>query len=73
MTFVEYEWESESLELLKGDCLRPAYNKLSPIKNMSYSRNDLKKLLSHVKSISEHKFLRKYMMIVEVRRMFVLN
>jgi hypothetical protein len=40
---------------------------------VSYSRNNLKKLLSHVKSISEDEFLKKYRRIVEIMRVSIQN
>ena len=45
MTYVEYELDSESLQLLNRDCLRLDDSKLSPVKNMSCFGNDLKKLI----------------------------
>jgi hypothetical protein len=60
MIFVEYKLDSESLQLLEGDCLRLNDSKLSPIKNVSCSRNNLKKVISHLKSIREDGFLKKY-------------
>jgi hypothetical protein len=39
------------------------------IKNVSCSRNDLKKLISHMNSICEDEFLKKYGRIVEITKM----
>jgi hypothetical protein len=46
MTYVEYELDSEFLQLLKKDCQRLDDSKLPPVKNMSCFGNDLKKLIT---------------------------
>lgn len=73
MTSVEYGSEFESLQLLEGDCLRLDDSELPPIKNISCSGNDLKKLLSRVKSIREDKFIKKYVRRVEITNVYVQN
>ena len=66
MNSIEYGLYSKSLQLLEEDCLRLNDSKLPPIRNVSCFDNDLKKLISHVKSIREDEFLKKYGKIVEI-------
>jgi hypothetical protein len=73
MTSVEYELDYESLQLLKGDCLRLNDSKLPSIRNVSCSGNNLKKLISHMKNIHEDEFLKKYKRIVEITKVSVQN
>jgi len=68
MTSVEYGLKFESLQLLKGDCLRLNDSKLPPIKSISSSGNDLKKLLSHVRNIREDEFSKKFRRLVEITK-----
>jgi hypothetical protein len=67
-TSIEYGLESESLQLLEGDFLRLNDNKLPPIKSISSSGNDLKKLLLHVRSICEDGFSKKYKRLLEITK-----
>jgi hypothetical protein len=60
MISVEYRLDYESLQLLERDCLRLDDNKLSLIRNESCFRNNLKKLISHMKSIYEDEILNKF-------------
>jgi len=73
MTFVEYGLNLEFLQLLEEDCLRLDDSKLPPIKIIGRSKNDLKKLISHMKSIHENEFLKKYERIVEITKVSVQN
>jgi hypothetical protein len=65
---IEYGLEFESLQLLEGDFLTLNDNKLPPIKSISSSENDLKKLLLHVRSIHEDDFSKKYRRLVEITK-----
>jgi hypothetical protein len=73
MTSVEYELDFESLQLLERDCLRLDDSKLSPIRNVSCFGNDLKRLISHMKSIRKDDFLKKYGRIVEITKVSMQN
>jgi hypothetical protein len=73
MASIEYELDFESLQMLERDFLRLEDSKLPPIKNMSGSRNDLKKLISHMKSINEDGFLKKYGRIAEITKVSMHN
>ena len=43
------------------------------IRNVSCSGNDLKKLISHMKSIREDRFLKKYERMVEITKVSMHN
>jgi hypothetical protein len=73
MIFVEYELDYKSLQLLEWDCLRLDDSKLSLIRNVNCYRNDMKKLISHMKSIREDKFLNKYKRIVKIMKVSMQN
>ena len=73
MIFIEYELDYESIQLLEWDCLRLDDSKLSLIRNVSCSGNDMKKLISHMKSICEDKFLQKYNRIMENMKVSMQN
>lgn len=47
-TIVEYEQNSELLKLLEGDRPRCDARKLSPIKNLNCTMNQVKRLMAHV-------------------------
>jgi hypothetical protein len=47
-TIVEYEQHSELLKLLEGDHPRCDARKLSLIKNLNYTMNQVKRLMAHV-------------------------
>ena len=73
MNSIKYGLDSKSLQLLEEDCLRLNDSILLPIKNVSCIENDLKKLISHMKSIREDKFLKKYEKLVEITKVSVQN
>jgi hypothetical protein len=73
MTFVEYRFDYESLQLLKGNCLRLDDSKLPPIKNMRCFGNNLKKFISYIKGIHEYEFLKEYGRIVEITKVSIHN
>jgi len=72
MTSVEYRLDYESLQLLKGNCLRLDDSKWPPIKNMSCSGNDLK-FISFIKSIHKYEFLKEYRRIMEITMVSLHN
>jgi hypothetical protein len=73
MNSIEYGLDSESLQHLEEDCLKLNDSKLPPIKNVSCLENDLKKLISHMKSIRKDGFLKKYGKIVEITKVSMQN
>ena len=73
ITSIKYGLNSKSLQLLEKDCLRLDDSKLPPIKKLSYFENDLKKLISHMKSIRKDEFSKKYGKIVEITKVSVQN
>jgi hypothetical protein len=73
MTFIEYKLQSESLQLLEGNCLRLNDSKFPPIKSISSSGNDLKKLFSHVRKIRKDEFSKKFGRLVEIIKVPIQN
>jgi hypothetical protein len=71
ITIIGYGLDSESLQLLEGDCLRLNDIKLPLIRNVSCFGNDLKRLIPQIKNINEDEFLNKYRRVMEITKVLV--
>jgi len=71
ITIIGYGFDSESLQLLEGDCLRLNDIKLPLIRNVSCFGNDLKRLFPQIKNINEDEFLNKYGRVMEITKVLV--
>ena len=59
--------------MTEGDYPRSDAKKLSPIKNLNCTVNEVNKLIAHFQNVNEIAFLRKYGRLVEIVKVEVLN
>ena len=57
----------------KGNYHRCNARKLSPIKNLNYTTNEVKKLMVHVQNIDEVVFFRKCRRLIKIMKVEILN
>jgi hypothetical protein len=70
---IEYGKNSELSQLTEGDYPRSDAKKLSQIKNLNCTVNEVNKLLAHFQNMDEIAFLRKYGRLVDIAKVEVLN
>ena len=70
---MEYEKNYELSQLTEGDCPRSDAKKLSPIKNLNCTMNEVNKLIAHFENVDKDAFFRKYGRLVEIANVKVLS